>query len=92
MRGEGPMYEQMGREGADLFNQKSSGLNEDIPLDEPEISDYETTGAEATSTETFDNHGVDKESVVAGNPGARQVVQVMLFYDDNAFVTYRPSQ
>lgn len=88
MLGEGPMYEQMGREGADLFSQDTPDIPEDLPVEQLEDADSEILSNDESSHEAIDNQAIPENTVA----GQRTVIQVMLFFDDNTFVTYKPSQ
>lgn len=94
MLGEGPMYEQMGREGADLFNQStpdtlnSPDISGDMPGEQRDQADYDALREEAASQEVIDNEAIHENTAAE----SRKVVQVMLFFDDNTFITYKPSQ
>lgn len=91
MMGIGPMYEQMGREGADLFNQNPSETIEDLADDQMDIPD-DPLRTEVTAPETVEKAGIREETNMLTSDESRKVVQVMLFFDDNTFVTYRPSE
>ena len=88
MLGEGSMYEQMGRENTDLFSQtvplhgrNPSGGGQELPVDHP-LNELQDT-SEGSDILHMKHRG-DAES--------KKIVQVMLLYDDDTFVTYRPSQ
>ncbi len=88
MLGEGPMYEQMGREGADLFSQAIPDISESSPKEQDKQPDYEEIRKEEAPVEALDNQTFSEDTA----PDQRKVTQVMLFFDDNTFVTYKPSQ
>lgn len=96
MMGEGHMYEQMGRESSNLFEQPVESINsneisedheaDDLGLDEIEHNtDSESSLIQAQATQISDSK---PESL----PESRKIIQVMLFYDDDTFTTFRPSQ
>jgi transcriptional regulator with XRE-family HTH domain len=88
MLGEGPMYEQMGRESGDLFSQDVPETL-DVPYSEPQdLPETDSTPAEPPTPEVQDDQDI-KEDLPAMS---RKVVQVMLLYNDDTFVTYKPSQ
>ena len=104
MLGEGPMYEHMGRE-TDISTGKQLKTNAEvqnsdgaIDMQLPFSSDTERvdtssnvdslSAADSDQTGTPEEHSVDS---VASFPGKR-IVQVMLFYDDDTFMTYKPSK
>lgn len=98
MMGEGNMYEQMGRESSNLFEQPNESINnkeisedkqgEELGLEETESNtDLESSlmQAQTQATQKIDSK---PESLSE----SRKIVQVMLFYDDDTFTTFRPSQ
>jgi transcriptional regulator with XRE-family HTH domain len=88
MLGDGPMYEQMGRESGDLFSQ-------DVPetLDEPYSEAQDLPETDSSPVEPPISEVVDYQDIKEDLPDkSRRVVQVMLLYDDDTFVTYKPSQ
>ena len=86
MLGEGLMYEQMGREPGDLFDQ---------PVESTEGKDLATSEKAETGLPSLPGISNDQEKV-AKEPDteneSRKIVQVMLFYDDDTFITYKPSE
>jgi transcriptional regulator with XRE-family HTH domain len=88
MLGEGPMYDQMGRESADLFNQDVQKTT-----DEPFSESLYLPENDATPLEPPAPEVVDYQDIKEDLPDkSRKVVQVMLLYDDDTFVTYKHSQ
>ena len=88
MLGEGPMYDQMGREPGNLFNQAPVLPPVNVPQ---EIQDQSKAGIK--EQEEFTSEDADNESVKDYRRNeARKVVKVMLFFDDDTFHTYEPSQ
>jgi transcriptional regulator with XRE-family HTH domain len=98
MLGEGHMYEQMGREAGDLFGQpvKSQESNDIIPAapagnlpDENHIKPSESPVSRVGDIpEDIVKTGIESEITT----DSRKIVQVMLFFDDDTFITYKPSQ
>lgn len=87
MLGEGHMYEHMGRESVDLFDQPAeSSESEGIVAEEKE-----TVSEEIPVNPLSDEL---KRSMEGPEPDIRskKLIQVMLFYDDDTFTTYKPSQ
>jgi len=83
--GKGQMYEQMGRSSdSDLFSTEPQNETEDS---EPDANDEYTSQKTAEVPEKEDYRSVADES-----EALRKVIQVMVFYDDNTFSTYTPSQ
>jgi len=86
MLGEGLMYEQMGRESGDLFDQ---------PIGSAEGRDLTTSEKLETGLPSLPGISKDQEKVAKEPDTAnesRKIVQVMLFYDDDTFITYKPSE
>jgi transcriptional regulator with XRE-family HTH domain len=88
MLGEGPMYEQMGRENTDLFGQAvpfpgrtPSGVGQELPVDRP-LKEFQDTSAGSDILQMKQR----------GDAELKKIVQVMLLFDDDTFVTYKPSQ
>lgn len=98
MLGKGHMYEQMGREAGDLFDQpytgpESNDINPAAPVgDPPDESLAKPLESSASGVgdmpEDIVKTGIEAEI----NPDSRKIVQVMLFFDDDTFITYKPSQ
>jgi len=99
MLGTGAMYEQMGRSGAgDLFDaaipdnvdQDRASVGEDTAngADETEMLGFETVDKEDDTSEA---RLTEEESADPAVGGQRRVVQVMVFYDDDTFTSYRPN-
>ncbi|MCP4313233.1 MAG: helix-turn-helix transcriptional regulator [Bacteroidetes bacterium] len=98
MLGEGSIYDQMGRDQADLFEQ------EDLSPAAPESNDITGRGElllnDAEKLEekaVHDLSDISEASITNAVPPdqtveAKKIVQVMLFYDDDTFITYKPSQ
>jgi len=83
--GKGQMYEQMGRSSdSDLFSTEPQNETEDS---EPDANDEYTSQKTVEVPEKEDYRPVADES-----EALRKVIQVMVFYDDNTFSTYTPSQ
>ena len=98
MMGEGHMYEHMGRESSNLFDQPIESINnndisevhrgDELGLDEIEHNtDSESSLKQA---ETQDTQKTDPKPEFLSE--SRKIIQVMLFYDDDTFTTFRPSQ
>jgi transcriptional regulator with XRE-family HTH domain len=103
MLGKGTMYEQMGR-NEDLFGQNLDVIEEiqsEVPNAEGQSSFNKNTESEgASSKESIeyesDEDDLTKESAeeVKGTDTAghlKEVVQVMVFYSDNTFRSFRPT-
>ena len=88
MLGEGPIYEQMGREGGDLFTQAVPEIQDEAFEESPDSELADSTPVQPSIVQESDNQGIREELP----SGSRKVVQVMLFFDDDTFVTYKPSQ
>ncbi len=98
MLGEGLMYEQMGREPGDLFDQPvesaegrdlaTSEKTEQLPADMRK--DPVETGLPSLPGISNNQGKVAKEPDSRNE--SRKIVQVMLFYDDDTFITYKPSE
>lgn len=91
MLGNGIMYEQMGRVGSDLFlrDHQDQVLSEDLPFNEepaPVAGIPEDKEMDMKADQT-----VPKEVKTTRTEG-RNVVQVMIFYDDDTFSSFKPSQ
>lgn len=84
MLGEGSMYEQMGRDSTgDLFDQPELQLEELNP--EPGDGEQADTPPD-TGKEEFKP---DESKRFTGL--SRKVVQVMIFYDDDTFISFKPA-
>jgi transcriptional regulator with XRE-family HTH domain len=102
--GQGSMYEQMGREATgNLFETPTKENLEQIPEDipdggrensPPEESQRDNLLPESTSIPDMAGHSedisTDLDSQETGSP--EKVVQVMVFYDDDTFRTFKPSK
>jgi transcriptional regulator with XRE-family HTH domain len=96
--GEGTMYEQMGRKvSGNLFDASpaSEGLSEEhISANDPSedaISPSPETELPPASPEINADPAAPQPERKMEAPGKKQVVQVMVFYDDDTFRTFRPS-
>lgn len=76
--GEGQIYDQMGREPSDLFDRAEKKPDEQIELSET----IEQTVEPPSEADEVSEKPVE----------TRKVIQVMLFYDDDTFISYKPSQ
>lgn len=88
MLGEGPMYEQMGRESSDLFNQDLSLPLDGAPAEIPETRETEDNTPVESVSENTDNEELKKEALNK----EPKVIKVILFYDDDTFHSFIPSQ
>jgi len=99
MLGTGPMYEQMGRGGTgDLFD---AAIPDNVDQDRALAGEDTVNGAGKTEMlgfETVDTQDdtpearpTEEEKVDPAVGGHRRVVQVMVFYDDDTFTSYRPN-
>jgi len=88
MLGDGPMYDQMGRESADLFSQEVPEASEHDSHEAPDIQQQVSLPLEHAPAEAQDFQDIEEDS----SSKSRKVVQVMLFYDDDTFVSYKPSE
>ena len=88
MLGEGPMYEQMGRDSVDLFTQAGSQAPIHQPYDSLDLPKADTEQSEATVAAVQDNQDIMQDLP----DESRKVVRVMLLFDDDTFLTYKPSQ
>lgn len=87
MLGEGPIYEQMGREGSDLFSQAVSETKNEAYEESQDSTLIDSAPVQPVSQES------DNQDIIEELPSkSRKVVQVMLLFDDDTFVTYKPSQ
>ncbi|MFH0759665.1 MAG: helix-turn-helix transcriptional regulator [Bacteroidota bacterium] len=91
MLGQGIMYEHMGRVGADLFarDPRDQVFTADLPFSEMPatvtgLPEGKERGIKAEQT-------VPKDAKMTNTEG-RNVVQVMIFYDDDTFSSFKPSQ
>ena len=96
--GEGHMYEQMGRESGDLFDQpvKNQESN-DLIASAPSHDDQHDNLIKPSESPVSDFAGISGDILEADmdaqiKPDTRKIVQVMLFFDDDTFITYKPSQ
>ncbi len=88
MLGEGPMYEQMGREGRDLFSQVVSETIDDRYTESRDHAEADFANVPPLVTES-----PDIQDIIEKLPAkSRKIVQVMLLFDDDTFSTYKPSQ
>lgn len=88
MLGDGPMYDQMGRESADLFNQDSPAAIEPESYEAQDLQQPTTLPLEPPAVEVQDIQDIEEDLITK----PRKVVQVMLLYDDDTFISYKPSQ
>ena len=88
MLGDGPMYDQMGREGTDLFNQDVPETTEHESFENQDLQQAVSLPLEPTPAETQDIQDIEEDF----STKHRKVVQVMLLYDDDTFISYKPSQ
>ncbi len=88
MLGDGPMYDQMGREGADLFNQDVPETTENVSYEPQDLQQPTSLPIEPPATEVQDIQDIEEDISIK----SRKVVQVMLLYDDDTFISYKPSQ
>lgn len=88
MLGEGPIYEQMGREGSDLFSQAVSETQNEAYEESRDSALIDSAPVQPPVTQGSDNQDIIEELPSK----SRKVVQVMLLFDDDTFVTYKPSQ
>jgi transcriptional regulator with XRE-family HTH domain len=99
MLGEGPMYEQMGRFERDLFGDivQKDGISDqeqeqmlfEEGKEKGKLSDNENKGL---NSEPVSGPETEEKSEKGQSGKKRSVVQVMVFYDDDTFMSYRPSQ
>lgn len=102
--GEGSMYEQMGRVASgNLFDppaaQVKTTFPEDISNEEPNvdrIDDFKQTSGvplnDAVPDETHQEPEVVAQTGTMESNTSRKVVQVMVFYDDDTFKSFKASQ
>lgn len=102
--GEGSMYEQMGRTASgNLFeasqepdqslfqeNIPSAGTESDLPAESQGLEQEEIT--DQYEVESSVNQMQSKEELPEFPGHEANVVQVMVFYGDNTFKTYKPSE
>ena len=88
MLGDGPMYDQMGRESADLFNQDAPAATEHESHETQDIQQAVSLPLEPPPAETQDIQDIEEDL----STKSRKVVQVMLLYDDDTFISYKPSE
>ncbi len=88
MLGEGPMYEQMGRESGDLFSQAVVATEKDHYDASSDMPEADSVPVQPLIAEVSDNQPINEDVA----PQSRKIVQVMLLFDDDTFVTYKPSQ
>jgi transcriptional regulator with XRE-family HTH domain len=98
MLGEGPVYEQMGRDySGNLF--EKSGINEG-KMEEASGGELSPNLRDRGETLGFEPAGEKKVDLPAKGEAAfkpevakdRKIVQVMILYDDDTFSTFKPSQ
>jgi transcriptional regulator with XRE-family HTH domain len=102
--GEGSMYEQMGRTASgnlfdapqeqdqSLFQEAipSEGTENDISADSQGLEEVEI--ADKNESESVVNQVKSKEESPGSSENPAKVVQVMVFYEDHTFKTYKPSE
>ena len=88
MLGDGPMYDQMGRESADLFNQDVPETTENVSHEAQDPQQAVSLPLEPPPVETQDIQDIEEDL----STKYRKVVQVMLLYDDDTFISYKPSE
>ena len=88
MLGDGPMYDQMGRESADLFNQNVPETTEHESYETHDLQQAASLALEPDPPEARDIQDVEEDL----SSKSRKVVQIMLLYDDDTFVSYKPSE
>lgn len=91
MLGEGTMYEHMGRGSAELFGP----AEEDTVLSaDPDVRQERVPTAGIVENKEAGTTALQKghSDFVVDQPKDRKVVQVMIFYDDDTFATYKPEQ
>lgn len=96
--GEGTVYEHMGRDGSDLFNQgpespesndiQAEGTHVNAELEPENPPEYPSDNEEDTGIVEQDFSDLVPET----KNEAKKVVQVVLLHSDNTFTTYKPSQ
>lgn len=103
LMGDGPIYEQMGRDGGDLFNQGNESIAPLEPAGHIKPSSDEFTAdldpepelpVNLPSEEAFNNEIQNKTGEEPDTDKiqySKEVVQVVLLYKDNTFSTYKPS-
>jgi transcriptional regulator with XRE-family HTH domain len=100
--GEGTMYEQMGRsEQGGLFEagqEKIETMGNELKVEHGTMQEDQdnrgaTHGFELNeSSEKMTRSGKDSEPQdIAADRAGRKIVQVMLFYDDDTFTSYKPN-
>lgn len=102
--GEGSMYEQMGRaSGGNLFEPPPEppqhAVQESIADEGREIDlsddsqglEQDESGAQS-SPETSNNQDVNMDEPAQSPRNEGKVIQVMVFFEDNTFKTYKPSE
>ncbi len=95
--GEGPVYEQMGRDYAgnlfgtslDAESQGKNELQEKLPHQSEERG--ETIGFEPSGARGGDQPETLEETEKPEDAQDRRIVQVMILYDDDTFSTFKPS-
>ncbi len=98
MLGQGHIYEHMGRESSNLFDQPIVS-NDSKEIAAVDAGEELALGAIDNSPESDDSpvnplakdiHGANLKPESPSE--SRKIVQVMVFYDDDTFSTFRPSQ
>jgi len=98
MLGEGHMYEHMGREAADLFDQPIESKDVNDTLSEENVKNSGTgpintmNQSQAPPVNPLSDMEEMPSTIPEPTVETRKLVQVMLFYDDDTFTTYKPSQ
>ena len=82
------MYDQMGRESADLFNQDAPAATEHESHETQDLQQAASFPLEPPPVETQDIQDIEEGL----STKSRKVVQVMLLYDDDTFISYKPSE
>ena len=88
MLGDGPIYDQMGREGVDLFNQDVPETAEHESFETQDLQQAVSLPLEPPPAENQDIQDIEEDL----STKHRKVVQVMLLYDDDTFISYKPSE
>lgn len=102
--GQGTMYDQMGRElSGNLFETPvednleqipveitGEGTENSFPEDSQELKEESDSSSNADLTKDSEDFPIDLGQKEFRSPGS--IVQVMVFYDDDTFRTYKPSK
>ena len=78
----------MGRESADLFNQNVPEPTGHESFETHDLQQAASLTPEPDPPETPDIQDVEEDL----SSKSRKVVQIMLLYDDDTFVSYKPSE